>query len=384
MYVSDSVKYVGVADKELDIFESQYPLPNGMLYNSYVIMDDKVAVLDTADKRAVDGWLLNVDKALEGRKPDYLVIHHLEPDHSAGILEFVKRYPDVRLIGNAQTFRLLPQFFDEDLSSHYETVDEGTVVSLGEHSLKFIKAPMVHWPEVMLSYESKEGILFAADAFGKFGVEEDTDDWACEARRYYFNIVGKYGMQVQALLKKAADLDIKTICPLHGPVLKENLNYYIDLYNTWSSYEPEEKGVFIACASIHGNTMKAAEFLKEELRAAGVSKVVLTDISRTDVSEAVEDAFRYDRMVLMSSSYDAGLFPPMESFLHHLKAKGYCKRRVSIVQNGTWAPSAARCMRAILEPLKDIEYIGEDITIKTTMSAENKNDFKALAALLSE
>ena len=384
MYVSDSVKYVGVADKELDIFESQYPLTNGMLYNSYIIMDEKVAVLDTADKRAVDMWLMNVDKALDGRKPDYLVIHHLEPDHSAGILEFVKRYPDVKLLGNAQTFRLLPQFFDEDLSSHYETVDEGTAVSLGEHSLTFIKAPMVHWPEVMLSYESKEGILFAADAFGKFGVEEDTADWACEARRYYFNIVGKYGMQVQALLKKAAGLDIKTICPLHGPVLKENLNYYIDLYNTWSSYEPEEKGVFIACASIHGNTMKAAGFLKEELEAAGVTQVVLMDICRTDVSEAVEDAFRYDRMVLMSSSYDAGLFPPMESFLYHLKAKGYCKRRVSIVQNGTWAPSAAKCMRAILEPLKDIEYIGEDITIKTTMSAENKNEFKALAALLSE
>ncbi|MCR4788082.1 MAG: FprA family A-type flavoprotein [Lachnospiraceae bacterium] len=384
MFVSDAVRYVGVADKELDIFESQYPLPNGMLYNSYVIEDEKIAVLDTVDKRAVDEWLSNVEKVLGDKKPDYLVIHHLEPDHSAGILGFVKKYPGVRLIGNAQTVRLLPQFFDEDLTSLFEIVDEGTSISLGEHSLTFIKAPMVHWPEVMVSFEAREGILFAADAFGKFGVEEDTDEWAYEARRYYFNIVGKYGMQVQALLKKVSALDIKTICPLHGPVIKENLEYYLGIYDVWSRYEPEDKGVFIACASIHGNTMKAAEFLAEELKSAGVEKVVLTDICRSDVAEAVEDAFRYDRMVLMSSSYDAGLFPPMETFLHHLKAKAYCRRKVAVIQNGTWAPSAAKCMRAIIEPLKDIEYVGEDITIKTTMSAENKEQLKTLAGLLSQ
>ena len=384
MEVSEKIKYAGVADAEADLFENQYPLDEGMLYNSYVIMDEKTAVLDSVDKRAVEKWLLNIKDILGNKKPDYLIIHHLEPDHSAGILRLAQTYPEMKLVGNAQTFRLLPQFFEEDLSARYVTVDEGESLNLGEHILTFYKAPMVHWPEVMVSYESSEKILFAADAFGKFGVSEDTDDWACEARRYYFNIVGKYGMQVQALLKKAAGLDIKKICALHGPILSENLGYYIDLYDKWSRYEPEDKGVFIACASIHGNTMKAAEFLAAELKSAGEKTVVLTDLGRADVAEAVEDAFRYDRMVLMSSSYDAGLFPPMETFLYHLKAKGFCKRKISIVQNGTWAPSAAKAMRSIMEPLKDIEYIGEDITIKTTMSQENRQELKTLAATVAK
>lgn len=379
MTIADKIIYVGVADKELDLFENQYPLPDGMLYNSYIIEDERTAILDTVDKRAVDEWLDNVEKTLKGKSPEYLIIHHLEPDHSAGILRLHERYPNMKLVGNAQTFRLLPQFFSEDLSSLYVTVDEGTTLELGEHALTFYKAPMVHWPEVMVSFEKKEQILFAADAFGKFGVSTDTDDWACEARRYYFNIVGKYGMQVQALLKKLPIADIRTICSLHGPVLKDNLGYYVGLYDTWSKYEPEDKGIFIACASIHGNTFAAAEYLKEQIEAVGKDKVVLTDLCRADVAEAVEDAFRYDRMILMSSSYDAGLFPPMENFLYHLRAKQYCKRKIALVQNGTWAPSAAKTMQAILEPLKDIEYIGDVITIKTTMSQENRQELKKLA-----
>lgn len=382
MTITENIRYAGVADKDLDLFESQYPLPNGMLYNSYVIMDEKITILDTVDKRAVSEWLEHIQTILGDRKPDYLVLHHLEPDHSAGILELHKLYPDMRLVGNAMTFRMLPQFFAEDLSALYETVAEGGELSLGAHKLTFYMAPMVHWPEVMVSYETADKVLFAADAFGKFGVETDTDDWACEARRYYFNIVGKYGAQVQMLLKKLNGLDIQTICSLHGPVLNENLGYYIGLYDTWSKYEPEDKGVLIACASIHGNTMKAAELLRDELEALGVENVVLTDVPRADVAEVIEDAFRYDRMVLMSSSYDAGVFPPMETFLYHLVAKQYRSRRVAIVQNGTWAPSAAKTMQRILEPLQNIEYVGDVITLKTTMSEANRAELKALAELL--
>lgn len=384
MNVSENIKYVGVADPTIDLFESQYEMQSGMLYNSYVILDDRIAIMDTVDRRAVDEWLGNVEKTLDGRKPDYLVIHHLEPDHSAGILRLHERYPDMKLVGNAKTFQLLPQFFDEDLSAAYETVAEGSELKLGTHVLRFIMAPMVHWPEVMLSFETSEGVLFAADAFGKFGTETDTDDWACEARRYYFNIVGKYGAMVQKLLEKASALDISVIAPLHGPVLKDNLDYYVGLYDTWSRYEPEDEGVFIACASIHGNTMEAARYLENKLKEAGVEKVVLTDVCRSDVAEVVEDAFRYDRMVLMSSSYDAGLFPPMDDFLRHLAAKAYKNRRVALVQNGTWAPSAAKCMSAILEPLQNIEYVGDVITIRTTMSAENKKELDALAGLLNK
>lgn len=382
MTITEKIRYAGVADRDLDLFESQYPLPNGMLYNSYVILDEKIAILDTVDRRAVSQWLEQIREILGDRKPDYLVLHHLEPDHSAGILELHRLYPEMRLVGNALTFRMLPQFFDEDLSALYETVAEGGELSLGEHRLTFYMAPMVHWPEVMVSYEQADKVLFAADAFGKFGVETDTDDWACEARRYYFNIVGKYGTQVQMLLKKLSGLEIRMICSLHGPVLKENLGYFVGLYDTWSKYEPEDRGVLIACASIHGNTMKAAEFLKSELEALGVEKVVLTDVPRADVAEVVEDAFRYDRMVLMSSSYDAGLFPPMEAFLHHLAAKKYCNRKVALVQNGTWAPSAAKTMLKILEPLENLSYVGEPITIKTTMSQANKLELKSLAEML--
>ena len=384
MNVSENIKYVGVADPTIDLFESQYEMQSGMLYNSYVILDDRIAIMDTVDRRAVDEWLGNVEKTLDGRKPDYLVIHHLEPDHSAGILRLHEKYPDMKLVGNAKTFQLLPQFFDEDLSAAYETVAEGSELKLGTHVLRFIMAPMVHWPAVMLSFETSEGVLFAADAFGKFGTETDTDDWACEARRYYFNIVGKYGAMVQKLLEKASALVISVIAPLHGPVLKDNLDYYVGLYDTWSRYEPEDEGVFIACASIHGNTMEAAGYLENKLKEAGVENVVLTDVCRSDVAEAVEDAFRYDRMVLMSSSYDAGLFPPMDDFLRHLAAKAYKNRRVALVQNGTWAPSAAKCMSAILEPLQNIEYVGDVITIKTTMSAENKKELDALAGLLNK
>ncbi|MBQ8117799.1 MAG: FprA family A-type flavoprotein [Lachnospiraceae bacterium] len=382
MTITEQIKYAGVADRELDLFESQYPLPEGMLYNSYVILDEKTAILDTVDRRAVSEWLAKIQDILGDRKPDYLILHHLEPDHSAGILELHRLYPEMKLVGNAMTFRLLPQFVSEDLSALYETVAEGGELSLGTHTLKFYLAPMVHWPEVMVSYEQADQVLFAADAFGKFGVATDTEDWACEARRYYFNIVGKYGAQVQMLLKKLAGLKIRTICSLHGPVLKENLDYYIGLYDTWSKYEPEDKGVLIACASIHGNTMKAAEFLRDELEALGVEKVVLTDVPRADVAEVIEDAFRYDRMVLMSSSYDAGLFPPMESFLCHLVAKQYRNRKVAIVQNGTWAPSAAKTMQKMLEPLQDIEYVGDVITIRTTMTEANKAELKALAEQL--
>ena len=382
MTITEQIKYAGVADRELDLFESQYPLPEGMLYNSYVILDEKTAILDTVDRRAVSEWLAKIQDILGDRKPDYLILHHLEPDHSAGILELHRLYPEMKLVGNAMTFRLLPQFVSEDLSALYETVAEGGELSLGTHTLKFYLAPMVHWPEVMVSYEQADQVLFAADAFGKFGVATDTEDWACEARRYYFNIVGKYGAQVQMLLKKLAGLKIRTICSLHGPVLKKNLDYYIGLYDTWSKYEPEDKGVLIACASIHGNTMKAAEFLRDELEALGVEKVVLTDVPRADVAEVIEDAFRYDRMVLMSSSYDAGLFPPMESFLCHLVAKQYRNRKVAIVQNGTWAPSAAKTMQKMLEPLQDIEYVGDVITIRTTMTEANKAELKALAEQL--
>jgi flavorubredoxin len=331
-------------------------------------------------------WLENVDSVLEGRKPDYLVIHHLEPDHSAGILKLHEKYPDMRLVGNALTFRMLPQFIEEDLSSLYVEVDDGWELSLGSHKLTFFKAPMVHWPEVMVSYESSDKVLFSADAFGKFGTATDTEDWACEARRYYFNIVGKYGQNVQMLLGRLKDLDVKVICPLHGPVLSDRLDYYVGIYNTWSSYEPEDKGIFIACSSIHGNTLQAAKYLEEKLNelSGGSVKVVLTDLCRSDWAEAVEDAFRYDRMVLMSSSYNTGVFPPMENFLHHLAGDNYCRRKLAVVENGTWAPSAARTIKSIMEPCRDITWIGDVITIKTRVTDENLAQLTELARKLLE
>lgn len=373
MFISDSIKYVGVDDKDIDLFESQYVVPDGVSYNSYIIFDDKITIMDTVDARATEEWVKNVEEALDGKKPEYLVISHLEPDHAANIKLIADKYPDMKLIGNAKTFQMLPQFFDEDFSARQVVVKEGDEISLGKHSLTFVMAPMVHWPEVMVAYEKTEKILFSADGFGKFGAldTEDEEGWACEARRYYFNIVGKYGAQVQNLLKKAAALDIQTICPLHGPVLKENLGYYLNLYNTWSSYEPEDEGVLVAYASIHGNTAKAAKQIAEKLKAKGVEKMEVMDLSRDDMAEAVEAAFRYDKMVLACATYDGGLFPVMEDFLGHLKAKNFQKRKVALVENGSWAPLAAKKMRESLESMKNIEICENTVSIKSTVKAEN-------------
>ena len=379
---SENIKYIGVDDRDIDLFEGQYVVPEGMAYNSYVIVDEKIAVTDTVDAHKVGEWLTNLEAALAGRKPDYLVIHHLEPDHAGGIADFVAKYPETTLVASAKAFALLPQFMTLSESVKKQTVKEGDTLALGAHTLQFIGAPMVHWPEVLFSYEQSEKVLFAADAFGKFGVyDADPDDWACEARRYYFNIVGKYGNQVQAVLKKAAALDIKTICPLHGPVLTENLGYYIDKYNTWSSYVPEDKGVLVAFASIYGGTKKAAEKLAEKLTAAGVEKVVVSDLARSDMAEVIEDAFRYDRMVVAAPTYDAGLFPVMEDFLNHLKAKNYSNRKVGVVENGTWAPMAAKKMTEILATLKNVTLAETVVTVKSTLSAESES---AMDKLVSE
>lgn len=377
---SDSVKYIGADDKDLDLFESQYIVPNGVSYNSYVILDDKIAVMDTIDERKTDEWFANLEKELGGKTPDYLVISHLEPDHSANIKKFTEKYPSAALVGTAKTFAMLPQFFGIDASVEKITVKEGDCLSLGSHELTFIMAPMVHWPEVMVEYEKTEKILFSADAFGKFGALDTDEDWACEARRYYFNIVGKYGGPVQTLLKKAANLEIKTICPLHGPILTENLEYYINLYNTWSSYEPEKDGVFIACASVYGNTKNAALKLKEILEEKGV-KVSFSDITRDDMAEAVEDAFKYSKIVLAASSYDGGVFPPMEELLCHLKAKAFQNRKIGIIENGSWAPSAARTIKAALESMKNISVCENTVTVK---SAFKESDVPALEALAQE
>ncbi|WP_294111641.1 FprA family A-type flavoprotein [uncultured Fibrobacter sp.] len=379
---SENIKYIGVDDRDLDLFEGQYVVPEGMAYNSYVIVDEKIAVTDTVDAHKVNEWLANLEAALAGRKPDYLVIHHLEPDHAGGIADFVAKYPEATLVASAKAFALLPQFMTLPAATKTQTVKEGDTLTLGVHTLQFIGAPMVHWPEVLFSYEQSEKVLFAADAFGKFGVyDADPDDWTCEARRYYFNIVGKYGNQVQAVLKKAAALDIKTICPLHGPVLTENLGYYIDKYNTWSSYAPEDKGVLVAYASIYGGTKKAAELLGEKLTAAGVENVVVSDLARSDMAEVIEDAFRYDRMVVAAPTYDAGLFPVMEDFLNHLKAKNYSNRKVGIVENGTWAPMAAKKMTEILATLKNVTLAETVVTVKSTLSAESE---AAMDKLVSE
>ena len=375
--ITDSIVYIGVDDKELDLFEGQYRIPNGVSYNSYVIRDEKIAIMDTVDARATDQWFANLREALNGQKPDYLIVSHLEPDHAANIQRVAEVYPDMKIVGNAKTFAMMPQFFDLDLTDRKVVVAEGDRLSLGKHELTFVMAPMVHWPEVMMEYESADKVLFAADAFGKFGTLDTDEDWACEARRYYFNIVGKYGAPVQAVLKKAAALDIQIICPLHGSVLTENLGYYIDKYNTWSCYEPEDKGILVACASIHGNTKKAAELLVEKLKAAG-EKVVFTDLTRDDMAEAVEDAFRYDRLVLCACTYDAGIFPPMEEFLHHLKAKAYQKRKVAFVENGSWAPMAARQMKAIIGECKDIECVEPVVTIRSTLNADSEKQMEEL------
>lgn len=378
--ITDAIKYIGADDKDLDLFESQYVIPNGVSYNSYVILDEKVAVMDTIDQRRTDEWLANLERELDGRNVDYIVVSHLEPDHAASLQVLAEKYPEAKLIGNAKTFNMIPQFFSIDnLADRSVTVKEGDTVSLGKHTLQFFLAPMVHWPEVMVAYEQSEKILFSADGFGKFGALDVDEDWACEARRYYFNIVGKYGMQVQALLKKAAGLDIQMICPLHGPILKENLGYYIGLYDTWSKYEPEDEGIVIAYASIHGNTGKAAKKFAEILEAKGAKKVVVTDLSRDDMAEAVEDAFRYDTLVLACATYDGGLFPCMEDFLHHLKAKNYQKRKIAFMENGSWAPTAAKNMKAIVENFKNVELVDPVVTIKSTMKEENVKTMEELA-----
>lgn len=376
--ISDSIQYVGANDKTLDLFESQYVIPNGVSYNSYVILDEKIAIMDTVDRRATDAWLENVERVLGERKPSYLVISHLEPDHAANIQVIAEKYPQMQLVSNAKVFSMLNQFFTLDTEGRAVVVKEGDTLELGAHTLQFFMAPMVHWPEVMVEYEQTEKVLFSADGFGKFGALDVDEPWDDEARRYFINIVGKYGAQVQALLKKAGTLDIQTICPLHGPVLKEDLGHYIGKYMTWSSYEPEEEGVLVAYASIHGNTAQAAGLLADKLREKG-AKVALMDLARDDMAEAVANAFRYDKMVLASVTYDGNLFPCMEDFLYHLKIKNYQKRKVALVENGSWAPTAGKLMRAYLESMKAVELCDTSVTIKSAVKPETDGHLELLA-----
>ncbi|HBS89437.1 MAG TPA: flavodoxin [Eubacterium sp.] len=379
-FISDSIKYIGADDTTLDLFESQYKVPNGMAYNSYIILDEKVAVMDTIDERKSEEWFNNLNAALNGRDVDYIVISHLEPDHAANIKALADKYPDAKLVLSAKAKAMLPQFFNIDnLDERCQVVAENDELSLGKHKLVFIMAPMVHWPEVMLEYETTEKVLFSADAFGKFGALCTDEDWTCEARRYYFNIVGKYGAPVQTLLKKAAGLDIKTICPLHGPVLKDNLNYYIEKYLTWSSYEPEDDGILVACASIHGNTKAAALKMVDILKEKGYEKVAFTDLTRDDMAEAVEDAFRYGRLIVAAASYDGGVFPPMEDFVNRLSHKAYQKRKVGIIENGSWAPTAARWLKTAFEGMKNITICPDIVTIKSTMNDNNIADMEKMA-----
>ena len=378
--ISDSIKYIGVDDTDLDLFESQYIIPNGVSYNSYVILDEKVAVMDTVDARKTVEWFDNLTATLNGRNIDYLVVSHLEPDHSANIKLIAEKYPEAKIVLSAKAKAMLPQFFQIDnLDERTIVVTEQDELNLGTHTLKFIMAPMVHWPEVMVEYEVSEKVLFSADGFGKFGALSADEDWACEARRYYFNIVGKYGVAVQTLLKKAATLDIETICPLHGPILKENLGYYIDKYQTWSSYQPEDDGVFVACASIHGNTKDAALSMVDILKEKGAKKVAFADLTRDDMAEAVEDAFRYDKIILAASTYDGGIFTPMDNFLHLLSHKAYQNRKVGLIENGSWAPTAAKNMTDILSTMKNIDICENKVTIKSVMNESNVEQMNILA-----
>lgn len=379
MEITSSIRYVGVDDLDIDLFESQYQVPDGMAYNSYIILDEKVAIMDTADARKGAEWWANVEAALAGRTPDYLVVHHVEPDHASLIAEVLVKYPQCKVVATAKALQMMPQFFEGiDFNERGIAVKEGDTLSLGAHTLQFVLAPMIHWPEVMVSYEQSEKILFSADAFGKFGALCNGGAWECEARRYYINICGKYGNQVQTLLKKAKVLDIRMICPLHGPVLKENLAHYIGLYDIWSKYEPETEGVLVAYASIHGGTAVAAERLADILRSKGAPKVVVTDLSRCDMAEAVEDAFRYSHMVVCAASYDADVFPPMHDFLHHLKIKSYQRRKVAIVENGSWAPTAGRVMRAMLEGMKSIDIVEPMVTIRSRMKDSDLPEMEQL------
>lgn len=377
--IADSVYYIGADDKEIRLFEGQYNVPNGMSYNSYLIKDKKNVVLDTIDRKVTNTWLENLERELGEETIDYLVVSHLEPDHAYNIGLLAKKYPNMKIVGNAMTFTMLPNFFNIDLTERKVIVKEGDTLNLGKHTLQFFMAPMVHWPEVMVTYEHSEKILFTADGFGKFGTLDTKEDWDCEARRYYFGIVGKYGIQVQALLKKVATLDVKMICPLHGPILKENLQHYIQKYNIWSSYKPEDDGVLIACASIYGNTLEAAQKLKEILEEKGEKKVVLTDLVREDMAEAVEDAFRYNKIILAASSYNAGVFVPMQQFLNKLKERNYQNRKIAVIENGSWSPSAAKSMKNILQEMKDITIVNPTVTIKSTMKQENIEQMEILA-----
>ena len=381
--ITESIKYVGVDDLDIDLFESQYVVPEGMAYNSYVILDEKVAIMDTVDARKGAEWWANVESVLDGRTPEYLVVQHLEPDHAALVHEVLDRYPQVKVVATAKAVQMMPQFFESvEFEGRTITVKEGDTLSLGSHTLQFFVAPMVHWPEVMVSYEQSEKVLFAADAFGKFGALCNEGSWDCEARRYFINICGKYGAQVQTLLKKAATLDIAMICPLHGPVLTENLSHYIGLYDIRSKYEPETEGVLVAYASIHGGTAVAANRLADILREKGAPKVVVADLSRCDMAEAVEDAFRYSHMVVCAASYDADVFPPMHDFLHHLKLKNYQNRKVAIVENGSWAPTAGRVMRAMLEGMKKVEIVEPVVTIRSRMKESDLPAMEQLATVL--
>ncbi len=377
--ITEKIKYVGVDDRTLDLFESQYIIPNGVSYNSYVIEDENTTIMDTVDKRAVKEWIENLENVLGETEPKYLVVSHLEPDHSAGIEILADKYPNMKIVLSERATNMLPQFINKDLSSKLITVKEGDSLSLGTHKLNFVMAPMVHWPEVMFTYEETEKVLFSADGFGKFGALDAEEEWACEARRYYFNIVGKYGVQVQAILKKAAGLDIQKICPLHGPILTENLEYYINKYDVWSSYKPEDTGVLIAYNSIHGNTRKAVEKFEDMLKENGVEKVAVSDLSRDDMAEVIEDAFRYDRMVIATPTYDAGLFPTTEKFLRHLKHKNYQNRKVGVIENGSWAPMAGKLVKELLGEMKDITIYEPTVTIKTSMKEDTIEQMKALA-----
>lgn len=384
-HVTDSIYYVGVDDKDIDLFENQYVVPNGMAYNSYVIDDEKIVIMDMVDVKCAEEWYANLDEVLKGRQPDYLVMSHLEPDHSANLTEVLKRYPELKVVSNAKLLAMVPNFFpDIDLTGRTITVDGSEPFDTGVHKLNFVMAPMVHWPEVMVTYESAEKVLFAADAFGKFGTLDTDEDWACEARRYYFNIVGKYGMPVQALLKKVENLDIQIICSLHGPILKEDLGYYINLYKTWSSYEPEDKGVFIAYSTLHGNTGNAAKKLAELLKEKGCPKVVVSDLAREDMAECVEDAFRYDRMVLASPTYDGGLMPVMMDFIYHLKSKAYQNRTVGFIENGSWAPMSGKLMKEQMTAMKNINIIEDVVTVKSALKAADEAKLEELADKLMD
>lgn len=376
-YISNSIKYIGANDRSLDLFESQYVIPNGVSYNSYIIEDEKTVIMDTVDKRVLNEWNNNLEKELGDNRPDYLVISHLEPDHSSGISLITEKYPNLKVILSKRAADMLPQFINKNLADRCIIVNEGDIIDLGKHKLQFIMAPMVHWPEVMFTYEQTEKILFSADAFGKFGSLDYEDDWISEARRYYFGIVGKYGMQVKALLDKASKLDIKTICPLHGPVLKDNLEFYLDKYAKWGSYEPEEDGVYIACASIYGNSLKAGKKVENILKEKNIN-VKLDDLTKVDWAESVSNAFKYSRVIFVASSYNAGVFPPMRRLLDNLKDRNYQNRKVGIIENGSWAPSAGRAMKGILETMKDIQIIEPQVTIKSTMKEENIADIEKL------